>query len=258
MSLFSTLPRLLPAFALSLTLGLAQAQTAPAKPAAKPAAAPAKKAAAADEKTLSMGSGGASAPDGAPRRGLLDRDELRTCLKEEGTIRTRLEEAEKQRKALNEEKGPIEADRNALKDERAALEGRQKLANEALQVKFKAYSDRVESWNKRVADFNEAKKTGAAADRESKALNDERVAMEKDRPALDAEKNAIVARVTDDVNVYNERAKKVDARSADWNRRNNEANDNNQALEGERKTWVATCANRRYREEDELAIKQGK
>jgi|GEM_PF-544901 len=251
-----------PALVLSLALiagwSHAQAQTAPAKPAAKPAAAPAKKAAATGEgKTLSLG-GASAVADGAPRRGLLDRDELRICLKEEVTIRTRLEEAEKLRAALNAEKGPIEADRAAQKQERDALDTRQRQSSDELSAKFKAYGARIEGWNKRVLDFNEAKKTGAAADRERKALDDERAAFEKERPLLDAEKTAVVARVTEDVKVFNERAGKVDARSADWNRRNNEANDANQALEGDRKTWVATCANRRYREDDEAAIRQGK
>ena len=252
--------RLLPALVVSLCLGygLAQAQTAPAKPPAKPAVAPAKKVPAADEgKTLSLG-GASAAADGAPRRGLLDRDELRVCLKEEVTIRTRLEEAEKLRQALNAEKGPIEADRAAQKLEREALDARQRTSNDELNAKFKAYGARIESWNKRVVDFNDAKKTGAAADRERKALDDERAAFEKERPLLDAEKNAVIARLTEDVKVFNERATKIDARSTDWNRRNNEANDANTVLEGDRKTWVSTCANRRYREEDEAAIRQGK
>jgi len=30
------------------------------------------------------------------------------------------------------------------------------------------------------------------------------------------------------------------------------------ALEAERKEWVTNCANRRYREDDETAIKSGK
>lgn len=245
--------------ALSLCAGWAQAQaqTAPAKPPAKPPAAAAKKADAAGGKTLSLG--GASAPaDGAPRRGLLDRDELRVCLKEETVIRTRLEEAEKLRVALSAEKAPIEADRLLLKQEREALDGRQRTANDELSAKFKAYGARVEGWNKRVAEFNESKKTGAAADRERKALDEERAAFDKERPLLEADKVTVVASLTDDVKVFNERAVKIDARSADWNRRNNEANDANQASEGDRKTWIATCANRRYREEDETAVRQGK
>lgn len=241
---------------------VAWSQTPSQPPAAKPkpapaVAAPAKKA---DEKTLSLGGGGATAAqaEGAQRRGLLDREELRACLKEEAAIRTRLEQAEAQRKQLNDEKNAIEAERATLKTEREALEARQKSAAEDLQTRFKAYGARVEAWNKKVAEFNDSPKSGSAGDRARKAIEDERAQLDKDRVALEADKNTVAARVTDEVKTYNDRANAAQAKAEDWNRRNRDANEANQLLEGERKTWVQTCSNRRYREEDEQAIKAGK
>jgi hypothetical protein len=50
----------------------------------------------------------------------------------------------------------------------------------------------------------------------------------------------------------------VDARIAAWNERNGQWNDTSNALEAERKGWVTACADRRYREDDENAIRRGK
>lgn len=57
---------------------------------------------------------------------------------------------------------------------------------------------------------------------------------------------------------YNARIGAVDARVSEWNVRNAQLNDKAKALEDERAGWVTSCADRRYREEDENAIKAGK
>ena len=60
------------------------------------------------------------------------------------------------------------------------------------------------------------------------------------------------------VNAYNANAKAVEARVVDWNTRNQAWNDAGVNLETERQEWVQQCADRRYREDDEAAIKAGK
>ena len=57
---------------------------------------------------------------------------------------------------------------------------------------------------------------------------------------------------------YNLKAKEVDARVGDWNARNARWNEASAGLESERKAWVSGCSERRYREDDETAIRQGK
>mgnify|MGYP000370216868 CR=1 FL=1 len=49
-----------------------------------------------------------------------------------------------------------------------------------------------------------------------------------------------------------------DGRVSDWNQRNAAVNDAAKALEQERLKWMSDCGDRRYREDDELAIKRGK
>jgi hypothetical protein len=248
----------------------AQAQTPPAaKPAPKPPAKPAAKpapagAAAADSgagaKTLSMG-GVARPAEGAAsgvRRGIMTRDELRACLTDEANIRGQLEALDKVRAPLEPEKAQLTADQQTLREERNGMEATQKDIADSLNAKFKAFAAKVEASNARVAAFNDAGKTGSAAERERQALNKERAALETERVALEAEKDDMVAKLKVRVDSFNERAQAVERRVVDWNARNAKVNDDAQAVEAERKDWVANCSNRRYREDDEIAIKAGK
>jgi len=45
---------------------------------------------------------------------------------------------------------------------------------------------------------------------------------------------------------------------ATWNERNKALNDEALKADEERQSWLGECANRPYREDDELAIKAGK
>ena len=105
-------------FALALvcmTVGLqATAQTA-TKPAAKATKAAAAAASGAVGKTLSMGQGAAGGP-------LLTRDELRTCLSQESSLRTRLADLESKRPALDKEKADLGAEQQTLRTERGPVD----------------------------------------------------------------------------------------------------------------------------------------
>ena len=57
---------------------------------------------------------------------------------------------------------------------------------------------------------------------------------------------------------FNGKAAALDARVSSWNERNAKWNEMSVAMESERKAWVTSCSDRRYREEDETAIKAGK
>lgn len=204
------------------------------------------------------GAAGATEAASAPRRGLLSRDELRVCFSDEATIRARLSKLEVERAPLEAEKQAIATEQAAFREERTALDARQRTATEALNTKFKAFVAKVEASNNRVLAANEAKRTGSAAEREREALGVERAALEKERESLEAEKVTTVAQLQEAVNAYNTKAGVVDKRVQDWNQRNAKLNDASGAVEAERKDWVVNCSNRRYREEDEMAIKAGK
>jgi hypothetical protein len=83
-------------------------------------------------------------------------------------------------------------------------------------------------------------------------------AIEAQRLALDAEKTTLTGGVQVAVADFNTKASALDARVTDWNGRNAKLNDTGAELEAERKDWVKACADRRYREDDEKAIRAGK
>jgi len=60
------------------------------------------------------------------------------------------------------------------------------------------------------------------------------------------------------VAAFNAKATVMDGKVVAWNQRNEEWNKTSKALEADRAKWVADCADRRYREDDEKAIKAGK
>jgi hypothetical protein len=271
----------LPLFAVLLPLSLASAAwaqapaAAPTKPAAaKPAAAkpgvakppslvmaPAKgapaKAAAADNKTLALGGGKGDGAVGA-RKPILTRDELRVCLNQEGEIRTRIEKHEALRPAIADEKTAILASQEELKNELAALQPRHKEAVDSLNAKNIAHGKRVETFNESAKTFAASGRSGPSQEKARKDLNDEQVAINAAAKTLDGERTATIERMQSETKAFNEKKALFDARIAGWNARNKDWNDTNARLEDERKGWIENCSDRRYREEDETAIKSGK
>ncbi len=242
----------------------AQAQTqTPAKPAAKAAVAKSAKsgaagaagaaasaASAAADKTLSLGGKASAGP-------ILTRDELRACLNQEENIRKRLEAHTALRAPLDKEKAELAAAQQSLRTERAPLEAMKKQADE-LSERMKAYGARVTAWNDSVAAFNANAPTGTKADRERAALNKEREDLGVQQKALDTEKTDFAAKSELVVREYNAKAAAVDAQVTSWNQRNEQWNQDARSLEADRSEWVINCADRRYREDDETAIKRGK
>ncbi len=241
------------------TATAALAQTAPSSatkapaakaPAAKAPAAAAAPAAPTGEKLGSFGKGSSAGP-------ILTRDELRACFDQEASIRTRLDGMDAVRTQLSTEKQAIAAEQATLRTERAPLDAI-KVRADALSVRLKDYSARVENWNQRVAALNDSKAKGSEADKQRTTLNAEREVFVKEGPGLEAEKVPFTADSEVAVKAYNSKAQVVDARVTAWNERNQKTNEQAAVIEAERATWVTACSDRRYREEDEVAIRKGK
>ncbi len=225
---------------------------APSKPAAKPAQ-PA--AAGAQDRTPTLGGGSGNAAVRA--QPILTRDELRACLKQEESIRVRLSEHEAARAPIDQARQGIAAQQEALRAERAQVdEFNAKVM--AFRAKMDAHSRRVGTWNTDVAAFNARPPSGQAGERERLRLNTEREALQKAQAELEAERKLVTDENEKVVTAFNTKAREVEAAVAGWNQRNQAWNEAGVRLEDERKGWVATCADRRYREDDEIAIKSGK
>lgn len=247
-------PLLLLLASAALPLAPAVAQTSP-KPAAKPAPArpAASPAAPAGDRTATL-SGGTGT---ASRQPILTRDELRACLGQEESMRLRMAEHQQARAPLDREREGIAAQQEALRAERAQVDAVAARAAE-LRGRMEAHSARVATWNRDIEAFNARSPTGPAGERERLRLNTEREALQKAQTELEAERGSITADNERIVVAFNAKARQLEAAIADWNQRNNGWNQTSAKLEEERKGWVTSCADRRYREDDEIAIRAGR
>jgi chromosome segregation ATPase len=232
---------------LCLPLAVA-AQSAPAKPTATPPQLimpPARDGKAAT-KTL-----GGKAPVGK----MLSREELRTCMKRLEAVNATGKDYEQRRAALDKEKEELASSGDALKADRADVEGKL-VAVRAWEERMRAHGAEIETFNKRIKEAEAA----PANRREElgKELEAERDRLSKARVPLTEEEARLVPAYRAAVASYNEKAKVRDAKVDDWNTRNKAMNELGLKHEEERSAWLAECANRPYREDDEIAIKNGK
>lgn len=229
------------------------AQQPPAKPPTAARPAPAAAAAPAAPASGARGFGAARGP-------LLTRDELRVCFSQEDELKKRLEGQDAARGPLEQEKKSIADEQALMRTERAKIDGAELAAAvTAFTERSKAFAERRARWDERVKAYNDAGRTATAEERD--ALNAERVALEKEHGALEAERQrlqGLQAARADAVQVFNVKVRALDVRVVEWNKRNNAYNDTNSAIEADRLAWSASCGNRRYREEDEIAIRSGK
>jgi len=227
----------------------AMAQTPPSivVPPAKPSAKPPAKAAKTDAKTLG-GKGNASGK-------MLTRDELRQCMARLDGINKTTKELQDQRTALDAERTDLTKEGEVLKGDRAEIERRLSAVRE-WEGRVRAQGTAVEAFNKKSAGLADASRS----ERETLQveLEAERKRLTANRETLQADEARLVPAYQDAVKTYNTKAEARDAKVADWNQRNSAANEANLRHDEARSAWLTECANRPYREEDEIAIKQGK
>lgn len=225
------------------------AQTAPASPAVTPpklvmpAAPPVK---AAGSKTL-----GGKAPVGK----LLTRDELRTCLKRLDGVNVSSKELEQRRIALDKEKEDLVKSGDALKADRADVDTKLAAVRD-WEGRMRAHGAEVETFNQRMKAADEAPR--AKREELAKEFDAERERLGKARVPLGEEEARLVPVYQSAVKGYNDKALARDAVVADWNGRNKAINEQSLKQEEDRSAWLSECANRPYREDDEIAIKKDK
>jgi len=224
------------------------AQTTPPKSQAKPPSivvppsAPAKAA----PKTL-----GGKAASGQ----LLTRDELRACLKRLDTINVGSKDLEQRRVALDAEKAEIAKSGESLKADLAEVNVKLAAVRD-WEGRSTAHGSEVEAYNKRMKALDEM--TRNQRENALVELNAERERLTKARAVIDADVARVLPVYQDAAKAYNQKALARDAVIATWNERNKALNDEALKADEERQSWLGECANRPYREDDELAIKAGK
>ena len=200
----------------------------------------------ADPKTL-----GGKAPVGK----MLTRDELRICLKRLDGVNSGGKDLEQRRAALDKEKEDLVKSGDALKADRADADTKLAAVRD-WEGRMRAHGAEIETFNQRLKAADE----GPRAKREemAKEVDAERDRLAKARVPLGEEEARVVPVYQNAVKAYNEKAQARDAVVADWNGRNKAINEQSLKQEEDRSAWLAECANRPYREDDEIAIKKGK
>lgn len=226
-----------------------QAQTAPStKPVAKPAAKPAAKPDAKPENKTLGGKGTASGK-------LMTRDELRQCLARLDQINVDTKSLEERRNALNAERDELLKIADALKVEREAVD-RRLVAVRDWEAQVRAHAQEVEAFNLKAATLKDAPRSRQEA--LEKELNAEAERLNAKRAVLAADEATVVPGYKTAASAFNAKAEARDARASEWNARNGQVNETALKYDEARATWLSECANRPYREDDEIAIKQGR
>jgi chromosome segregation ATPase len=197
---------------------------------------------------------------GTARGPLLTKEELRACLSQEEELRKRLAAHEAARVPLEQEKKGIADEQVVMRGDRAKLDPAElNAAIAAYTARNKAFAERQAAWEARLKSYNDAGRTGTAEERD--ALESERKELEKELAALGADRKRaqdMQAARQEAVQAFNVKIAALDGRVTEWNKRNSAYNDASAVLEADRSTWGGSCGNRRYREEDEMAIRAGK
>jgi septal ring factor EnvC (AmiA/AmiB activator) len=202
-------------------------------------------------KTASPKTLGGKAPVGK----MLTRDELRICLKRLDGVNASSKDLEQRRAALDKEKDDLVKSGDALKADRADADAKLAAVRD-WEGRMRAHGTEIEAFNQRLKAADE----GPRNKREelAKELDAERERLAKARLPLSEEEARVVPAYQNTVKAYNDKAQARDAVVSDWNGRNKTINEQSAKQEDERSAWLAECANRPYREDDEIAIKQGK
>lgn len=201
-------------------------------------------------KTGSLGGGGGSGP-------VMTREELRTCLKQQDQLAKMRADYEARSAQLDADRQALLAENQAVSSSLGDAQADAAKVNE-INARTAALSERVSDWNVRWQDFKNANRSGALADRQRRRLVQEQKEMDAEREALDAERAKLGDGGQSSAAETNARSAALNARTVEWNARNKALAVESENLAQERDLWASECASRRYREDDEIAIKQGK
>lgn len=204
----------------------------------------------AQAKTGSLGGGSGAGP-------VMTRDELRACLKNQAELKQRVADYETQKQAADKEKAEILAENQKLVAEKGQLSSAASKVKDE-NARHADLAKRVEDWNTRWAEFEKSGRAGPMVDRERKRLLDEQKALAREQDAAKAAAAGGGGAEAGAAQQFNAKAEAVQTRTVAYNERNKQLVKAGEDLAQERDLWAGECGNRRFREEDEIAIKQGK
>lgn len=198
--------------------------------------------------TATLGGGTAAGP-------LLTREELRACLQQRDALGARRADLDRQVAELDARRQRITADDGPRAD-RELVERRRQLI-EAFNARMQAHSQQVQAWNERQRQLAEAGQRGRDAERAQAALDQDRKQLEQQQAALEADRERLRAETEAENEALTQRSAARNQVSEAWNAESARLTEASAALKADRDRWAESCGNRRYREDDEAAIKRG-
>jgi chromosome segregation ATPase len=166
-----------------------------------------------------------------------------------------VEQYEKDKADLEREKGEILATQQAIDAERGGVQADAAQIND-INARTEALSRRIAEWNERWDAFEKANRSGPLVERQRKRLLDEKREMEREEKELEAARGGFGGTGSGAAAV-NAKVDALNARTVAWNQRNNGMVKRGEDLAQERDLWASECGSRRYREDDEIAIRNG-
>jgi chromosome segregation ATPase len=203
----------------------------------------------ADNKTL----GGKTTSSGK----IMTREELRACMKQQEELGVRKVTLEKRQAGQQDERAQIQKETEAIKADQDALSARKGQVDD-LNKRMNEHADRVKDLNERSAELEKSGRSGPTAERERRKQDKERQDLDKAGVALNAEREKIAGGAAEVVAKLNARVEAQQQVASEWNGRSKKLDQELQAYENDRTDWVGGCGERRYREDDEKAIRAGK
>ena len=194
---------------------------------------------------------------------ILTREELRACFAMQEQLKGRGPELEREKAQLQQEKTSLAQAGEALKAEKDTLERTREQSAAPFRAKADEHGRRIADFNRKAAELAELEKSKRQSDRAERervrqAHDAERAQLETQEAALRTEMDTLNKANADAAGSMNARITEHEQKVRDWNTRNDAFT---ARVDGQRTAddrFKSECASRRYREDDEIAIRQGK
>lgn len=186
---------------------------------------------------------------------IMTKAELRACMKLDKSNEIRTDEIEKRHETLSKERDALEKVVDDSAPARAEIE---KLLEEVKQADalVAANAAEIEDWNTRNAEYTKKSKEMRNAARRGRVLQQERSKLEAANEELTAVRATKVAVYEKAVEALNKQITERSGGNVAWNQRYDALRAEEAELNKAKDKWAAECGNRRFREDDEIAIKK--
>ncbi len=205
---------------------------------------------AADGKISSLGKANPKAP-------ILSKSELKACLAQQAKLKQTAADLDQRVQAVNAEGDDMAKRRDALKVETDAFQ-KQNDAIKDFNARQTAFAERAKQWNADKKAFDEQEMSGSERKSKARDLQTRLDELHKDEAALNTEGQALSASTQNGgATLQSHQVAFNDALDA-WKTKQSALEKERDAYELDREEWQQTCGNRRFREDDETALKAGK